>query len=265
MDRINLEKKVSEFQKYKSILKKDTEFVKHYEEHFIVKYTYDSTAIEGNSLTIDETQELLMNNRTPAGKDLREVYEQINHKNAFEYLAIQLANGKELNEDIILATHKLIVQNIFQGGVYRDGQVYIRGSKHECPPPERVPELMHDFYEKLAEKNRICGLPESNVDVIELACWTHLEFVSIHPFRDGNGRTSRLLMNYQLMKNGYAPISIPVEKRKEYIDALEEFHTTGNAESFKEMICQLEEKELDYLIEHQRELGRCMDMELEQI
>lgn len=258
----DLERKKEMFQRNKIFIKESPEFLKSYEERFLVQYTYDSTSIEGNSLTLEETRNLLVNNRTPANKDLREIYEQINHRNAFRFITGKIKNGFELNEEIVLKTHELLVENIFQGGAYRNSLVYIQGSTHECPLPEELPNLMKQFYGKLEQKNNVCGMPESEVSVIDLACWTHCEFVSIHPFRDGNGRTSRLLMNYQLIKHGYVPVSIPVERKAEYYQTLEHYHKTGDIGKFKEFICELEEKELDFLIQKEQMLSRFLEREV---
>ncbi len=258
-----LERKKKQYLKNRKFLKQNPEFVSSYEERFIVRYTYDSTSIEGNSLTLEETGNLLLRNTTPANKNLREIYEQINHKKAFEYAVHQIRNGSDLNEKIILGIHKILMERILPGGTYRERQVYIQGSAHECPDPLRLPGLMKEFYEDLSEKKNICNMPESGVNAIELACWTHLRFVSLHPFMDGNGRTSRMIMNYQLMKHGYAPISIPVEMRNDYISALENFHTTGNDADFKEIVAGLEEKELDFLIGEERKFQSYPDWEAE--
>lgn len=257
-----LEKKKAIYQKNKNILKEDPEFIRNYEDRFLVKYTFDSTSIEGNSLTLDETRDLLMNHRTPAQKDVREIYEQINHRNAFRFMTGRVKGGYELNEEIVLRTHELLVQNIFQGGNYRNNMVYIQGSMHECPKPEELPLLMKRFYEELENKNSVCGMPESGINPIELACWTHCDFVSLHPFRDGNGRTSRLMMNYQLLKHGYVPVSIPVERKTEYYQALEHFHRTGDSGMFKELICGLEEKELDFFIQREQMLMQSIKREI---
>lgn len=256
MDIAKLENKLQIYQNNKKNIECNPDFVRNYEEHFLVQYTYDSTSIEGNSLTLDETRNLLLNNRTPSDKDLREIYEQINHRNAFKYITERIRRGYELDEEIVLKTHELLMQNIFQGGHYRNNLVYISGSIHECPRPEELPILMQQFYETLKQKNSVCGMPESDINPLELACWTHCKFVSLHPFRDGNGRTGRLMMNYQLMKYGYVPVSIPVERKSEYYRSLEHFHKSGDLTEFKELIYNLEEKELDYLIEKEQLLSQ---------
>ena len=125
-----------------------------------------------------------------------------------------------------------------QGGIYRNTDVIITGAKHTPPTPNDMYNQLRFFYEDL-EKNI------ENMDAIELATWTHAEFVRIHPFIDGNGRTSRLIMNYQLMKNGFLPISIKAEDRLEYYNVLDLYATTGDIRPFEKLIEELEMKRLD--------------------
>lgn len=240
-------------QKYlnkKHLLKQNPDILQKFEEKFVVTYTSDSTVIEGNTLSKNETYNLLVNGRTPANKELREIYEQINHRDAFSYSVRELKKGKPLSEDIVKNIHKMLMNNIIdESGVYRRCPITVGGSNYEFPYPEKLPHLLSSFFEELALKESVCGMPESNVSAFSLACWTHAEFVGIHPFRDGNGRTSRLMMNYILLENDYVPISIPVESKTDYCNALETYHCTKNIEPFECFIAQLEMKSLNELYE----------------
>jgi len=158
--------------------------LKNYEDAFSIEYTHNSTAIEGNTLSLLETKLVLEDKLSIGGKELREIYEVVNHDKAFAYVQKCVAEGKPLSEAIVKDIHELLVENIFQGGIYRNVEVRITGAVHHPPSPNQMFIEIKNFYADLQRK--------SDVDPIELAAWTHTEFVKIHPFTDGNGRTSRL-------------------------------------------------------------------------
>ena len=149
-----------------------------------------------------------------------------------------IGKGYALDEKIIKDIHAMLMQNIMVGGVYRNVDVYISGAQHTPPSPNEMYRQVKDFYADLGWKGQ-------QLNLIELAAWTHAEFVKIHPYPDGNGRTSRLIMNYQLMANGFAPISIAKENRLDYFNALEAYAVEGDILPFAEMIAELEEIQLD--------------------
>ena len=162
------------------------------ERAFEITYTHNSTAIEGNTLTLIETKLVLEDGISVGGKELREIYEQVNHQAAFRYVKQCIADKQPLTEDIVKDIHQILMEHIMAGGIYRDVSVYISGAQHTPPGPVEMYRQVKDFYLDLNWKR-------DSLNPIELAAWTHAEFVRIHPFRDGNGRTSRLIMNYQLM------------------------------------------------------------------
>ena len=203
-----------------------------------LKYTHNSTAIEGNTLTLIETKLVLEDGIAIGGKSLREIYEQINHQKAFRYVKECIAKALPLSETIVKDIHALLMENILVGGVYRNVDVYISGAQHTPPTPNEMYRQIKDFYADLASKAK-------ELNTIELAAWTHAEFVRIHPFPDGNGRTSRLIMNYQLMLNGFSAISINKEERLAYFNALEAYALAQDLAPFAEMIAHLEEQRLD--------------------
>lgn len=170
-------------------------------------------------------------------KNLREIYEVVNHSRTFEYVKQCIANEKPLDENIVKDIHAKLMDNIFTGGIYRNVEVRISGAKHKPPVPNEMYCQIKDFYVNLSIK--------PFADPIELAAWTHAEFVKIHPFIDGNGRTSRMIMNYQLMSNGFLPVSIAKENRLEYFNALEAYAVDGDLSPFIEIIAALEEQQLD--------------------
>lgn len=205
---------------------------------FDIDFTYNSTTIEGNTLTLIETKTILEDKVSIGGKRLREIYEVINHSKAFEYVKKSIEKQEELDENKVKDIHEILTKNIMQGGIYRNTDVIITGANHTPPTPNEMYNRLKFFYEDLKQKSKI-------TDKIELAAWAHAEFVKIHPLLDGNGRTSRLIMNYQLMKNEYLPISIKVEDRLEYYNALDLYATKGDIEPFKKLIANLENERLD--------------------
>ena len=208
-----------------------------YEKDFELKFTHNSTAIEGNTLTLMETKVVLEDGVSIGGKELREIYEVINHKKAYEYVKKCIAENKPLTENIVKDLHAILTENIIVGGIYRNQEVRISGAGFTPPAGNEMYMQIKGFYEELNNK--------SDLNPIELAAWTHAEFVRIHPFIDGNGRTSRLLMNYQLLSYGFLPVSIDKETRLEYYNYLEEYAVNGNLQPFADLIADLEEKHLD--------------------
>ncbi|MDF2926184.1 MAG: hypothetical protein K0R57_5098 [Paenibacillaceae bacterium] len=211
--------------------------VRSYVQAFELEYTHHSTAIEGNTLTLLETKVILEEGLAVGGKKLREIYEVINHNKAYQYVKTCIAKSLLLEEAIIKDIHAILMENIMTGGIYRNVEVYISGAAHTPPIPNEMYHQVKSFYADLAKRQAD--------NIIELAAWTHAEFVRIHPFTDGNGRTSRLIMNYQLMCNGYLPISIPKEARLDYFNTLEAYAVQRDLKPFADMITLLEEQQFD--------------------
>ena len=209
-----------------------------FEQAFEVEYTHNSTAIEGNTLSLIETKVVLEDGIAIGGKSLREIYESVNHRKAYRYVKDCIAKEMPLEERIIKDIHATLMENILVGGIYRNVDVYISGAQHTPPTPNEMYRQVKGFYADLAWKGR-------ELNPIELAAWTHAEFVKIHPFVDGNGRTSRLIMNYQLLANGFPAVSIAKENRLDYFNMLEAYAVEGNLTPFAEMIAGLVEQQLD--------------------
>lgn len=209
----------------------------NFDKAFEVDYAHNSTAIEGNTLTLIETKVLLEDEISVGNKSLREIYEVVNHNKAFAYTKKCISESKTLDESIVKDIHSILMENILIGGVYRNVEVRITGSKHKPPVPSEMYYQIKEFFKNLDLK--------VDFNPIELAAWTHAEFVRIHPFVDGNGRTSRLIMNYQLMRNGFLPVSVNKEDRLEYFSYLEEYAVNSNLELFADFVAELEEQQLD--------------------
>ncbi|MBO5349338.1 MAG: Fic family protein [Clostridia bacterium] len=236
MERKELLEKKDFYNKNKNRLTPET--LEKISKAFDIDFTYNSTTIEGNTLTLIETKTLLEDKIAIGGKKLREIYEVLNHNKAFDYVKDCIEQKEELDEDKIKDIHELLTENIMQGGIYRSTDVIITGAKHTPPTPNEMYKQLRFFYTDLQEN-------KSKMNAIELAAWTHAEFVKIHPFPDGNGRTSRLIMNFQLMKKSFLPISIKAEDRLEYYNALDIYATTGDLKPFICLIENLEENRLD--------------------
>ena len=209
-----------------------------FEQAFEIEYTHHSTAIEGNTLTLMETKVLLEDGISIGGKQLRELYEVVNHQKAYQYVKQCIGQGMPLDENIVKDIHAMLMDHIFTGGIYRDMDVYISGAQHTPPSPAQMYQQIKDFYSDLEWKG-------NQLNLIEFAAWTHAEFVRIHPFPDGNGRTSRLIMNYQLLANGFPAVSIAKEDRLEDFKTLETYAVEGNLTPFADMVAQLVEQQLD--------------------
>lgn len=180
-------------------------------EWFFTELTYNSNAIEGNSLSRSDTSSVINDNVVPKKATLREVNEAKNHKQALEFL---LNYNGDINENLILKLHSIILKNIDEDrGKYRKVQVFVTGFDVEFPGTKEVPELMKKLI-KWYKENKTKKHP------LELAVLFSMKFVSIHPFTDGNGRLSRLLMNYILKKKGYPEINIYVKDRNNYLKAV---------------------------------------------
>lgn len=212
-----------------------------YEKDFELTFTHNSTAIEGNTLTLMETKVVLEDGISVGGKELREIYEVVNHKKAYRYVKRCIAECKPLSETIVKDIHAILTENIIIGGIYRNQEVRISGAGHTPPAGNEMYRQIKDFYSDLDWKKKA-------LNPIEYAAWTHAEFVRIHPFIDGNGRTSRLIMNYQLMAAKFLPVSIAKENRLDYYNALEEYAVNKNLVSFTELIATLEDEQLNAYI-----------------
>ena len=204
-----------------------------------LEWTYNSNGIEGNTLTLKETK-VVLEGITVGGKTLKEHLEAINHKKAIEYLD-SLINS-ELTEFNIKELHQLILKGIDDenAGRYRLSNVTISGAIHKPPDYTKVSELMEKLLVDYKSWSQFHPIIKSSL--------LHIELVGIHPFVDGNGRTSRLLMNLELMKSGYVPVIIRKADRLKYYEVLDIAHTTGNYEKFVELIAALENEMLDRYI-----------------
>ena len=208
--------------------------VSNLHEDLILRWTYHSNAIEGNTLTLLETK-VVLEGITIGGKSMREHFEAINHRDAIAYVESLVQKPEALTEWDIRSTHRLVLKNIDNdnAGRYRNVNVVIAGAKHSPPDFLVVPEKMASF---------VSSYQIDGMHPVERAARVHVDFVGIHPFVDGNGRSSRLLMNLELMKSGFPPVVITVEQRLRYYQALDTAHVEGNYQPFIELITEAVEQ-----------------------
>lgn len=218
------------------------ETLKSLRESINLEWTYNSNGIEGNTLTLRETQ-IVLEGITVGGKSIKEHLEAINHEQAILYLDDLVKTENPINEWNIKSIHQLILKGIdnANAGQYRKENVIIKGAVHVPPDYLQLPELM--------EKLIINYNTWNKYHPIIKAALLHGELVKIHPFVDGNGRTSRLLMNLDLMNSGYLPVIIKKESRLKYYEALDKAHTTGNYTDFVKLVTELEMEMLKKYLE----------------
>ncbi len=206
-------------------------------EAFCSLFTYDSTGIEGNTLTLSETSHLLFEGIVPKEKSLREIHEVINHKKAFDFI---LNYKEDITKEFILELHRLVITNtlrqdlISQSGKYRTVQVFVGRS---IPPnPSEVPNQM-------ARLLKWYSVNKKKLHPLVFASYFHTEFEKIHPFVDGNGRVGRLLMNFILHKNKFPMINIPKKRKFKYYEVLQNAQYKDNLKGFIKFLISILKKE----------------------
>lgn len=216
--------------------------LKRLQEEFLLEFTYNSNAIEGNTLTLQETA-MVLEGITIDKKPLKDHLEAVGHKEAFEYVKELIAQKENFSERIIKEIHSLVLMAQREDrGVYRKIPVKIMGAENEPPQPYMVPVLMEQLIKKHKEQKK-------KMHLIEAVARFHLEFEGIHPFIDGNGRTGRLLLNFELMQVGYLPINVKFIERRKYYEAFRSYHMGHNAEAMIRLIGGYVEEELDKYLE----------------
>ncbi len=226
---------LEELQADLSLLRKNDSF--RVVEALELEYTFESNRIEGNTLTLRETDLVVNKGLTISGKSMQEHLEAINHQDAIEYVKQMVQSNSVLTERELLTIHNLVLRGIDpkNAGKYRNVQVMISGSEHQPPQPFLVPKMMEDYFIWYSS-NR------TRLHPVVLAAEMHERLVTIHPFVDGNGRTSRLIMNLILLQHGYVIANIKGDDstRMNYYEALEEVQTGGSKDSFVQLIAETE-------------------------
>lgn len=205
-------------------------------EEFLTEYTYNSNAIEGNTLTLRET-DMVLRGLTIDQKSLKEHLEVIGHKEAFDYVRQLVSESVQMSEKVIKDIHYLVLADKKEDrGIYRRVPVRIMGAAHEPVQPYLIIPKMEEL---------LVQYKNSNEDIVTKLARFHIEFEGIHPFIDGNGRTGRLLVNLELMKAGYPPIDIKFTDRLKYYEAFDEYHLKNNISPMADMFARYLNQKID--------------------
>ena len=222
------------------------EALKKIQDALDIEYTYESNRIEGNTLTLHETALVVNEGITISGKSMREHLEAINHAEAIDYIKEVAKQDIEISQRTIKEIHALVLHGIDRenAGSYRTVPVMISGSTHVPPQPYLLEKLMEDFM--LAFQR----MEKENVHPVIIAAYLHNELVRIHPFIDGNGRTSRLLMNLYLLQKGYTIVTLKSDNdmKLRYYKALESSHTEQQHDDFYLLVAETEKASLERYI-----------------
>ena len=209
-------------------------------EEFIVEYTYNYNAIEGNTLTLRET-DLVLRGLTIDQKPLKDHMEAVGHKEAFDFVSELVKDNVPISESIIKQIHYLVLADKKEDrGVYRRVPVRIMGAQHEPVQPYLIEPKMEQLLRDFAE---------STEHIVTKLARFHIEFEGIHPFIDGNGRTGRLLVNFELMKEGFPPIDIKFTNRIAYYNAFDEYHVKHNLSAMENLFAGYINARLDMYLD----------------
>ena len=212
--------------------------VERLREEFMVEFTYNSNAIEGNTLTLKETA-MVLEGMTIDQKPLKDHMEAIGHRDAFLFVQDIATKELPLTESIIKQIHSLVlIDRPEDKGVFRRIPVRIMGAFTEPVEPFLIEPKITELLLENEKRN-------STMNPIERIALFHLEFEGIHPFIDGNGRTGRLILNLDLIRNGYPPINVKFADRKKYYDAFDEYYKNGKANKMTELIAGYVNERLD--------------------
>ena len=217
-------------------------FSREYLDDLLVRMAHHSSAIESNTISLQETQSILIDGTIPnKGKSAREVHEIVNHKDAFKYVFNLIDENKEITKDTVKELNKILMKNCHDlAGEFKQSDNRIVGADFSTSPAERTPYHMELWTEKIN-----LDLKEASTvkEKIEKVCESHIEFERIHPFADGNGRTGRMLNTLFLMREGIEPLVIEGKEKGQYIDYLANKDVKGFAAFAEKAI----EKEKDVI------------------
>lgn len=218
--------------------------VERLRDEFLIEFTYNSNAIEGNTLTLQETALIINEGITIAEKPLKDHLEVMGHKDAYFYVEQLVKDKVPFSEKVIKEIHSIVLMDKPQDkGIYRRVPVRILGAAHEPPQPYLVPIKMEQLIVEYDEMKK-------RLHPIEQVALFHLKLEGIHPFIDGNGRTGRLLMNLGLLKEGYPAINVKFADRRRYYDCFSAYDQSGgNPEAMTQMIGEYVKEALERYLE----------------
>ncbi len=220
-----------ERQHLKNVIKElDPEVLEDIHQRFALIYTFDAVGMECKNRISYEDVKRLSQSKALLGYSEREQKEILNHLKAYEFILQFAKENKPFTEEIMKDIHEILVEGIFQGGVYRNVNINIFAASHQPPDYVKVYDRMAKFFRHL---------DDFSGTILEKATYAHASIAKIHPFVDGNARLAKLVLNYYLLKNDYLPISIPLESRNEYFDRLEKFKTEKTIQPLMEFFKSL--------------------------
>jgi len=215
------------------------------EESELPEAVYNSNAIENSTLTLDETEKILIHQELPPHHTQREVFEAINLGKVTEFLTAKIAEERPLTESLLLFVHQTLLSHINNdiAGRYRRDKEYVRVGLHIAPAPVHVPSLMDTAL--MAYKNTASHVLDRMINF-------HLEFERIHPFVDGNGRVGRALMNFQLKSHGYPPVIIRNKEKQDYYRAFQAYDMGRSVKELEHILALLLKESLHKRIAYLR-------------
>jgi Fic family protein len=213
---------------YKALPGKDS-LVKILNDTEIPEHVYNSNAIENSTLTLDETEKILLQIDLDRYVTDREVFEARNLGRVMEYLESK-AKSSELSLPVILLLHKMLLSHIRDdvAGRFRSGDEWVRVGTHIGANPKEVEQLLTNMLTRYHT--------DPGEHIVTRVARFHLEFEHIHPFIDGNGRMGRVLNNYLLIREGYVPINITFSSRAEYYNAFKTYDTEKDSKAMEKMV-----------------------------
>lgn len=232
-----------------------TEFYSYnYIDDVMIRFTYHSTGIEGNTLTLGETTSILMYGTLPASqktRSLREIYEVRNHRDAFEYMLDSAEHDLPINIALIKKLHYLLTKDtVYDAGEFKENSNYIKGADFETADPSQVPILMQQWCDNL---NYQLQHANSFDDKLRIILAMHVQFEQYHPFSDGNGRTARIFINYLLMKMRQPLLIIARQDRSKYISYLQNNDIDSLFDYAKQKLTQEQKRLHAFQVESQKQ------------
>lgn len=214
------------------VIEENKALKREYMEEFRKQFFYHSLLLDNVKISKEQVRSVLEENQI--------IVPIVGYHKAFRYVLQCVKDRRILDEQVVLQIHKLVM---WSGRSRSEGK---ENFAYRVDMNPRFPFLLKEFYENLSIKSKICGLPEA-MNPMDLAVWTHNEFLQINPFKDGNGRIARLLLNYQLMQYGYLPVIVPIIDNKKYEKILKDYTVNRELDAIATYVHLLEEREVDRL------------------